>query len=353
MVSPVDPGVPLAWVVRGPVTESVHTGHLVALDPGGAPVLSLGAPEQVMYPRSSLKPVQALAMLRTGVDLAPEQVALACASHNGEPEHLQVLATALARAGLSEADLRNTPDPPLLAEAARARIAAGQPPTSATQNCSGKHAAMLATCVYNNWPTDTYLDPDHPLQRAILGTVAEVTGEPVAHLTTDGCGAPLPTTTTTGLARAFATLATAAPGTPEHTVAAAMRTHPHLVGGTGRDVTGAMTQIPGLIAKDGAEGVYAAALPDGRAVALKVADGASRARAVALAAALVALGHQPDDGGWDWADEPVLGHGRPVGQVVAAFGADGTTIEPGAGRTAIAPGASGPADAPAGAPGGR
>src|SRR5699024_9063531 len=130
---------------------------------------------------------------------------------------------------------------------------------------------------------------------------------------TDGCGAPLPSTTTTGLARAFAALATAAPGTAEHTVARAMRAHPHLVGGTGRDVTAAMVQLPGLIAKDGAEGVYAAALPDGRAVALKVADGASRARPVALAAALAALGEEPEDDGWDWAQVPVLGHGRPVG----------------------------------------
>src|SRR5699024_1595443 len=149
---------------------------------------------------------------------------------------------------------------------------------SLTQNCSGKHAVMLATCVHNGWPTDTYLRPDHPLQQLIAETVRELTGTGANHPTVDGCGAPLLDPTTTGLARAFATLARASEQQPEGRVAAAMRAHPELVGGTGRDVTAAMTQVDGLIAKDGAEGVYAAALPDGRATAFKISDGASRPR---------------------------------------------------------------------------
>ena len=320
-VDPIDPGRPLAWVVRGDLTESVHTGHLVALSAEGDPVLQIGAPDQVMYPRSSVKPIQALAALRTGLDLTSEQIAVGCASHSGEERHLETVRSILAGAGLSENDLANTPDPPLSAEAAQARRDAGHEPTALTQNCSGKHAVMLAACVHNGWPTDTYLHADHPLQQAITATVSEMSGEPVRHIGVDGCGAPLLSTTTTGLARAFAALMTAADATPEGRIARAMRAHPDLVGGTGRDVTAAMQQVPGLVAKDGAEGVYAAALPDGRAVALKVADGASRPRAVALAAALGVLGVEPDQTR-QWAHVPVLGHGRPVGQVVPAFGAE-------------------------------
>ncbi len=330
---PIDPGQPLAWVVRGDLTESVHTGHLVASDADGREVLRVGAPEQVMFPRSSIKPVQALAALRTGLDLTSEQIAVGCASHSGEEQHLETVRSILTGAGLSEDDLGNTPDPPLSADAARAWRDAGHAPSALTQNCSGKHALMLAACVHNDWPIDTYLQPDHPLQQAIAATVAELTGEPVRHTAVDGCGAPLLSTTTTGLARAFAVLATAGADSPEGRIAAAMRRHPHLVGGTGRDVTAAMQQVPGLVAKDGAEGVYAAALPDGRAVALKIADGASRPRAVALAAALRVLGEEPDRP-WDWARVPVLGHGRPVGQVRPAFGPDAppSAVTAGSGR---------------------
>ena len=159
----------------------------------------------------------------------------------------------------------------------------------------------------------------------------------------DGCGAPQPSTTVRGLARAFAHLATAASGTPEQRVTGAMRAHPFLVAGTGRDATAAMQTVPGLIAKDGAEGVYAAALPDGRAVALKVSDGASRPRPVLLAAALRALGER---GHWPWARVDVLGHGEPVGSVLPAFqvdggGSGGAAGSPGPGGAAGSAGAAG------------
>lgn len=314
----------LAWVVRGHLVESVHTGHLVTLDPGGAGLVRIGSPEAQIYPRSSLKPIQALAMLRSGVQLDEGQLALACASHSGEPVHREVVASILAGAGLTEADLQNTPDLPLAADAAAQWRQDGNGPTSLTQNCSGKHAAMLATCVAAGWPTDTYLTAGHPLQQAILETITDLTGQRPAHVSVDGCGAPLASTTTTGLARAFARLATAPDGSHEARVAAAMRARPELVGGTGRDVTGAMRSVPGLIAKDGAEGVYAAALPDGRALAFKVADGGGRPRPVVLAAALAVLGAADGNpvAGWDWARVPVLGHGRPAGSVQPAFGPD-------------------------------
>lgn len=309
----------LARVHRGDLVESVHLGHVVVLAPDGSVRLSVGDPDVVVWPRSSLKPVQAVAMLRLGLDVDGADLALVCASHSGEPAHLDVVRGLLAGAGLTEDDLANTPDWPLSADAAWHRRAEGHGPAPLTQNCSGKHAGMLATCCAAGLPTDGYLDPGHPLQQAVVATTGELTGVPVEHVTVDGCGAPLLSTTLRGLARAFGTIASATSG-PAARVAAAMSRHPWHVGGTGRDVTAVMQAVPGLVAKDGADGVYAAGLPDGGAVALKVLDGSSRPRAVALAAALVAVG----------VDEalvaevgatPVLGHGVPVGEVRAAFGA--------------------------------
>ena len=184
-------------------------------------------------------------------------------------------------------------------------------------NCSGKHAAMLATCVVRGWPLPGYLAQDAPLQVALAAAVAELAGEPVAHVAVDGCGAPQHALTLTGLARAYGRLVRAPEGSPERRTADAMRAHPDVVGGTGRDVTLLMAGLPGLLAKDGAEGVYAAALPDGSAVALKVADGAGRPRVPVLVAALRALGADAPvlD---ELATLPVLGGGRVVGEVRAA-----------------------------------
>lgn len=318
------PAAPLAVVVRGGRVESVHLGHLVVLGPDGAVRLAIGDPEVTLWPRSSLKPVQAVAMVRSGLDLDDVGLALACASHSGTPEHLAVVRAVLAGAGLSEADLRNTPDLPLDADAAFAWRSAGGTASSVTQNCSGKHAAMLATCVAAGWEPAGYLDPGHPLQRAIRAVVAELTAAPVPDVTVDGCGAPLLATHLLGLARAFGRIAAAGSSGPEARVARAMRSHPWLVGGPGRDVSRFMAAVPGLVAKDGAEGVYAAGLPDGSAVAFKVADGSARPRAAILAAALeVALGGVADGvvrAVRDVGETPVLGHGRPVGRVVPLVG---------------------------------
>ncbi|MBN9096503.1 MULTISPECIES: asparaginase [unclassified Pseudonocardia] len=303
----------LAEVVRGDVVESVHLGHLVALDAHGVPVRAVGDPGVTFYPRSSLKPVQAVAMLRAGLDLDGEQLALAAASHSGEPAHLDGVRAILAGAGLTEADLQNTPAPPWDAEAAYAWRVAGHGPSSLVQNCSGKHAAMLATCVAAGWEHRTYLEPGHPLQQAIRASVAGLTGDgDPAHTSVDGCGAPLFSCTVAGLARAFARIATAADGTPEHRVATAIREHPWFLGGTGREVTAFIEGVPGLIAKDGADGVFAAALPDGRALALKVLDGSPRPVPVVVAGALRALDVPLPDG---LGRVDVLGHGRSVGTV--------------------------------------
>jgi L-asparaginase II len=227
----------VAHVVRGGVVESVHRGHLVVLVKDGSVLLRRGDPGRTFFPRSSLKLVQAVAMLRSGLDLDGELLTLACASHSGEPDHLDGVRRILAAAGLDETDLRNTPALPLDADAATAWVVAGNKPARLTQNCSGKHAAMLATCVAVGWDRATYLEPAHPLQRAIRATVAELTGDgDPAHVTVDGCGAPLFSCTPAGLARAFARIATAAAGTPEHRVATVVRAHPWWLGGTGRAV---------------------------------------------------------------------------------------------------------------------
>lgn len=341
----VSPGV-LAEVVRGDLVESVHLGHLVVLwpDSPGSPrvpgglALVVGDADAVIYPRSSLKPVQAVASLRAGFAPADDgELALACASHNGEPAHVAGVEAILAAAGLDAGALQNTPTLPLYEPEALAWQRAGRGPEPIAQNCSGKHAAFLAACVASGWDVATYLDPGHPYQRLAADVVAELTGDTDApHVTVDGCGAPLLSTSLRGLARAFQRLVTATEGTPEARVARAMAARPEMVAGTGRDATDAMRAVPGLIAKDGAEGVHAGALPDGTAFAFKVLDGASRPRPAILAAVLrFALGldaasAEGGDGGTDGTRAAldalagswqVLGHGRVVGEVRVPFDA--------------------------------
>jgi L-asparaginase II len=306
----------LAHYVRGGFVESAHRASVVATGADGEPLLALGAVDDPFFPRSSNKPIQTLAMVRAGLDLPPEQLALASASHSGEDFHLEGVRAMLASAGLTEDALQNTPDFPLDEKARLAVIRAGGEKRSITQNCSGKHAAMLATCVANGWDTATYRDPDHPLQKAIADTLVELTGDEVAAVAPDGCGAPVMAITLAGLARAFGRIASAPAGTPEARVADAIRSHPAHLGGTGRDVTALIEATPGLIAKDGAESVYAVGLADGRGVALKVADGGTRAKPVILAAVLRRIGvDSPALAQLE--DAPVLGHGEPVGAIVA------------------------------------
>jgi L-asparaginase II len=269
-----------------------------------------------MLPRSAAKPLQAAGMLRAGLEVDDEELALVCASHSGEPRHLEIVRRLLARAGLSESALDNTPGMPTDGEARREMIRAGDGPSRIAQNCSGKHAGMLATCVAAGWPTEGYRDPTHPLQQSLRATIEDLTADRVTTAVVDGCGAALFAVTLTGLARSFARLATAATGSPEGRCFAAMRAHPDLVGGRGRDVTRLIAGVPDLIAKDGAEGVYAAAVSDGRAVAVKVEDGAERARLPVLVSALRAVGVEAPVLE-EFATGAVLGHGEPVGAVRA------------------------------------
>ncbi|GGX70931.1 asparaginase [Streptomyces anandii] len=305
---------PVAHVIRGSVIEGVHYGSVVVLGADGHVGLQLGDIEAAFFPRSALKPLQAVAMVRAGLPLDGDLLSLAAASHSGEERHLAGARRILELAGLTEDDLRNVPDLPYDPVVRDAWVREGRMPSRLAQNCSGKHAAMLYTCRLNGWSLEDYLDPAHPLQRAIAGAVEDLTGQRVAHVTVDGCGAPLFAVSLHGLARAAARLTTAAAGTPEARVAGAMREHAEMASGSGRDVAALMRAVPGLLAKDGFEGVQMAALPDGRAVAVKIADGANRARIPVAAAALARAGVDPAPLA-EFAGEPLLGGGEPVGRV--------------------------------------
>ena len=298
----------LAEVTRSEVVESVHAGHLVLLNADGSILFQKGDPTLNIYSRSSLKSIQASAMVRAGLDIEPRLLALVCASHAGTPMHQQGALAILAKAGLGEHSLKCVLDRPLDEELRRTAE-----PTRLAMNCSGKHAGMLATCVINGWPTDTYLEPTHPLQLAIKAEVESMSGETVALTSVDGCGAPLFLFSLLGLARAVRNLTISAD--PVHqAVAQACRDFPEMVSGPGRLATRMMQNIPGLFMKDGAEAVNVASLPDGRTLAIKIGDGNQRAMPAITAAALTHFGV-------DAQETPVitLGAGQPIGLIRATF----------------------------------
>ncbi len=296
---------------------------MAVISADGSALLTGGTATAPMYPRSANKPFQAAAMLRCGLDLDGELLALAAASHSGEDFHVAGVRKILAGAGLAETDLRCPPDRPLDDEAWEAMRRAGEPADRVHMNCSGKHAAMLATCVVAGWPTASYTDPGHPLQQRIRVVLGGLAGEPVTMVGIDGCGAPLLAISVAGLARAFRALALAEPGSPERRVADAMRAHPQWTSGTTRPERALMKAVPGLLLKSGAEGVEGFALPDGRAGAFKIDDGAARGRVPVTVALLRRLGAAAEPG----ADRAVLdelgtsavtGGGRVVGEIRAA-----------------------------------
>jgi L-asparaginase II len=315
--------VPVAVTDRSGHDESVHFGAVVALAPDGSVAFAAGDPDVPVYPRSCTKPLQAVAMVRAGLRLEPELLALVCASHDGTPDHLAGVRRILAHAGLDEQALANTPGLPLDEHAAHDVLRHGGGATPLLMNCSGKHSGMLATCVANGWAHDhSYLDPQHPLQVAVTATVAELTADDVAHIGVDGCGAPAHVVTLTGLARAFRAIASGGAGDVGAAVRRAMTEHPVMVGGMRRNVTAFMRAVPGLLAKDGAEGMFAAALPDGRAIAVKIADGNGRAWPAVAVSALAAVGVDVSTLA-PVAVQHVHGHGRSVGSVRSVLhGAD-------------------------------
>lgn len=299
-------------VVRSGLVESVHEASLVVLDAADGPAHRWGDTDLVAYARSALKPLQLTAMLRAGLTLRPEQLAVGCSSHDATPAHTAIVTQILADAGLDPSHLRCPPALPGDGAARRDYVRGGGVADALHHECSGKHSAMLATCALNGWPLPTYLEPDHPLQRAIAETVEELTGDTIVATGVDGCGAPTHSVTLTGLARAFSRIATGG-DPPDDGIGAAMRGFPQLVGGDGRDITDAMRATPGLIVKDGAEGIYGLALADGRAAAFKIHDGGLRAAPPLVLGILRHWGVAVSPS--EWGEPPVLGHGRPVGTI--------------------------------------
>ena len=283
---------------RGAVDESIHEIHLAVVDAQGTPVASCGDPGLITFPRSSSKPVQALPLALAAPELPPGELAIACASHAGTPEHLTAVSRLLERSGSTVADLRCGTHPPFDAAVAAALIRAGERPTPLHHNCSGKHAGMLLSCALNGWPKEGYTEHGHPLQLRIRQLHAELGGIDLEQVEagTDGCSVPAFALPLDAVARIFARLARPS---GEHALAlerifAAMTAHPLLVAGPGRLDTMLMPLVPGLVAKMGAEAFYGMGLrqtPRGPlGVAFKVMDGGERARAHVALAVLETLG---------------------------------------------------------------
>ncbi len=293
----------LVEVTRGPLVESRHRAAFAVADPGGTVVLHAGDIDQAVYPRSAIKPIQALALLETGAaeafGLGDAEIALACASHSGEPRHVETVAAWLERIGCTADDLECGVHPPFAETAMVDLIAGGGRPTALHNNCSGKHTGFLSVARHLGHPTAGYIAFGHPVQQRVLGILESMTGCDLggAPRGIDGCGIPTLGVPLGNLALAMARLAE--PGDqPEPRQAAvgrvrrAMAAEPFMVAGTGRFCTRIM-ELTGerALIKTGAEGVYCGALPDlGLGIALKVDDGAGRAAEVLMGRLLVHFG---------------------------------------------------------------
>ena len=301
----------LAQYVRDGVVESEHRGHLLALNADGSVNFSLGDPSHLIFPRSTVKCIQGAAMVRAGLKLEPRLLALGASSHSGSSEHIAAVREILALAKLDESALQCALDKPL-GEAER-RTWGEAPATRIAMNCSGKHAAMLLTCVTNNWPTDTYLDAAHPLQVAIKSELETLAGEKITLTSTDGCGAPLFLLSVAGLARAMRAI-TISTDSAHQSVMEASRAYPQMVAGVGRLTTQMIEGVPGLYMKDGAEAVEVATMTDGRTLVFKVSDGSLRPFRVLVHAGLAKLGIDSP-----YEVENVLGGNTVIGTIRATF----------------------------------
>lgn len=325
----------LIEVWRGDMVESRHRGAYAIVDADGDVIAAQGDIERPVYARSAIKPLQALPLVETGaadaLNVSQEELALACASHGGEPRHVDVVARWLERLGLSGRDLECGAHPPSHAPSARALAAAGQEPSALHNNCSGKHTGMLATCRYLREPTRGYIRIDHPEQRRVISALSTMCGADLSDAPrgVDGCGLPQLGIPLKVLAFAFARFGAPTGLTADRQaacrrIAAAMRAHPFLLAGSGRFCTRAI-EIAGTkaLVKTGAEGVYTATIPGhGLGVALKIGDGAARAAEAAMATLLVR--HAGLDAGeiaalQPWQSPPVLNvAGLTVGRIAPA-----------------------------------
>ncbi|WP_309101929.1 asparaginase [Microbacterium sp.] len=324
----VQDAVELAVVERSGFVESRHAGAAVVLSPDGDIVARHGNVDALVLPRSSLKPLQAVACITAGAVLEGEQLALATASHTGTDRHAATIRDMLTEGGLTEDDLACPAAWPSDTAARDDMVREHGEPARIRMNCSGKHAAMLRACVATGWPTRGYLDAAHPLQAHIRDVIERLTGEKVAHTAIDGCGAPVYALTLTGIARAIHRIGSASDRSPFalHRVAGslvkAVREHPWTIEGPGRPDTVAIETL-GVFAKGGAEGFMVMVAPDGTTVALKMLDGGARAATV-VAATLLARAGALQDGDVERLAEAlplaVLGGGREVGVIRTGVG---------------------------------
>jgi len=309
----------LVEVTRAALVESVHRGSIAIADADGVIRFALGDVQTPVYTRSSLKPIQALPLIESGAaeefDLSDEEIALACASHSGEPMHTSRVAAWLSRIGCGEADLACGPQAPRYEPALEDMVRSGEKPSRLHNNCSGKHSGFLT--VARRWGVATagYERFDHPVQQAVVTSLRQLSGVSETRWGVDGCAAVNFALPLTGFARALAKLA------GRRTVGAgrilrAMTAHPELVAGSGRACTALMRAGHGrATVKIGAEGVYAAMIPErGLGIALKIDDGAARAAETAIAAILDRLGLL-DETAHDFIRAPVLNtRGATVGE---------------------------------------
>jgi L-asparaginase II len=308
--------VELATLERSGMIESRHRGAAAVVAPDGTVVTTLGDATALVYPRSTLKPVQAVAVLRAGAPLDGAELVLAAASHAGSPRHVAVVQSILARAGLDESALQCPADWPL----GREYRDESTGPRRILMNCSGKHASFLLASVTNGWGVADYLQPGHPLQVRIREAVAEFTGQPVEHSGVDGCGAPVHAVTLVGLARAIGRI-TRGGDAESAKLVAAIRADPWALDGDGRPNTVVIERL-GLVAKLGAEGVMVMGAPDGHAVAVKIADGSLRAATLVALELLARAGVvSRDDAAPVLAQttERILGGAAVVGTLAPAF----------------------------------
>ncbi|MCL2514548.1 MAG: asparaginase [Microbacteriaceae bacterium] len=313
----------LAVVVRGDFVESRHAGSAIVLGRDAAVLRSIGDPDALVFGRSSLKSLQTLANVSAGAELEGVELAVASASHSGTPAHVAAVKQILAKAQLPVSALQCPAVMPADAEARAGVRALGEGPSPVFHECSGKHAAMLLACVTNGWDVATYLDPEHPVQKAAVDTIERLTGEKVAAVAVDGCGAPTFAVSLTGLARGIQRIATAQAGSPfplykkAAAITRAVRDFPWAVHGQGLSDS-VMVERLGVFAKRGAEGLLVAAAPDGTTVALKVLDGAHRPATVVALTLLVKAGALSAASVAALLPEvvaPVVGGGRTVGEI--------------------------------------
>ena len=302
------------FALRSGLPESSYDVTVYATDVDGTTLFSSGDPDRPLFYRSAIKPFQLTAAIESGLELPPEHLALASASHGGWPVHLAIVRRILADAGLDESALRCPPSWPLAQGARDLQVAAGERSQRRIfHNCSGKHAGFLATCVAAGWPVDSYLDPVHPLQQAILGVVGDATGVSPEPVGVDGCGAPTLRGSVRGLAHGFATLSSS----PRfRTAANAVSRFPALVADNSR-ADGMLARWWGGPVKVGAEGQIGIGR-HGIGIAAKTAAGKSEVAVAAVIAAADRLGLVSDAMRSGLANEiapPILGGGRPVGAI--------------------------------------